>query len=265
MRSSKRIRIGLGIALVALLAGCDGPCEKISSIDGPKLSANGVDLSTYVAVGTSLTAGTQSDGLVDHHQVHSFPSIFARQIGMTVQIDGKGTFTMPTVSADGFPKPLLEIKSFSPLIISRAGRSPGAPTNSSQNFAYHDMGVPGAILFDLVDSSFYHSAPPQIRQDFNNMNLVQRSRGLIITQALSLAPTIMSVEYGANEVLGPATQGSAPNANTAAAHAQLMTAAINTIHTVLPGTRVALFNVPDVTSIPFFTTLPAFTLNLANG
>src|SRR5262245_45774844 len=171
MRSSKRTRIGLGIALVALLAGCEGPCEKIASIDGPKLSANGVDLSTYVAVGTSLSAGTQSDGLVDRHQVHSFPSIFARQIGKTVQIDGQGTFAIPTANQDGFPKPLLEIKSYSPLIISRAGRTGGVPTNGSQNFAYHNMGIPGALLFDLVDSSFYHSAPPQVRTDFNNMNL----------------------------------------------------------------------------------------------
>src|SRR5262249_39041319 len=38
------------------------------------------------------------------------------------------------------------------------------------------------------------------------------------------------------------------------------------VHTVLPGTRLAVFNVPDVTAIPFFTTFPAFTLNVAlNG
>src|SRR5262247_1286085 len=120
MSSSKRIRIGLGIALVAMLAGCDGPCEKISSIDGPKLSSNGVDLSTYVAVGTSLSSGFESGGLVDRHQVHSFPSIFARQIGKTVQTDGQGGFTQPAINFDGIPA-LTEIKSYAPLIISNAG------------------------------------------------------------------------------------------------------------------------------------------------
>src|SRR5262249_50735786 len=146
-------------------------------------------------------------GLVDRHQVHSFPSLFARQIGKSVQLDGHGTFTQPTVNFDGIP-PLLEIKSYAPLIISSAGRTPGAPTNSSQNFAYHNLGVPGAVLLDLVDTTnYYQDVPPVLRQNFGFFNLIVRSRGSILVQALSLAPTIMSLEYGANEVLGPTVFG----------------------------------------------------------
>jgi hypothetical protein len=44
-----------------------------------------------------------------------------------------------------------------------------------------------------------------------------------------------------------------------------MTNALNSIHTALPGTKVAVFNVPDVTGIPFFTTFPAFTLSTTTG
>ena len=258
--------LGAAIALMAALAGCSGPCEKIDRINGPALNANGVDLSTYVAVGTSLSSGYESGGLVDRHQVHSFPSIFARQIGKTVDIvGGSGTFTQPTINQDGIPA-LLEIKSFSPLIISNAGRTTGAPTNFAQPSAFHNMGIPGAILVDLVDSSFYHSAPPQIRQNFTYFNIIQRSRGLIVDQALSLNPTVMSIEYGANEVLGPtATAGVPPDPSTGPTYAQLMTIALNKIHTLSPNTRVAVFNVPDVATIPFFTTLSAFTVSLTTG
>src|SRR5438045_3349235 len=110
MRHLTRTRLGLAIALIAAVAGCSGPCDKLDSINGPTSNANGVDLTTYVAVGTSLSSGYESGGLVDRHQVHSFPSIFARQIGKTVEIaGGSGTFTQPTINFDGIPA-LLEIK-----------------------------------------------------------------------------------------------------------------------------------------------------------
>jgi lysophospholipase L1-like esterase len=267
MSTLTRTRLGFAIALMAALAGCSGPCDKLDSINGPALNANSVDLSTYVAVGTSLSSGYESGGLVDRHQVHSFPSIFARQIGKTVDlVGGSGTFTQPTINQDGIPA-LLEIKSFSPLVISNAGRTTGAPTNLSQPFAYHNLGIPGAILVDLVDTTNYHNTvPPVNRQNFTYFNIIQRTRGTVLAQALSLAPTIMSIEYGANEVLGPsATGGVAPNPATGQAYAQLMTIALNTIHSTLQGTRVVVLNVPDVTTIPFFTTLSAFTVSATTG
>src|SRR5215468_12395583 len=103
MRTLTRTRLALAIALMAALAGCSGPCDKLDSITGPTLNANGVDLSTYVAVGTSLSSGYESGGLVDRHQVHSFPSLLARQIGKIVDVTGGGTFTQPTINFDGIP------------------------------------------------------------------------------------------------------------------------------------------------------------------
>jgi hypothetical protein len=256
MNTSMRCKLAIVLALAAVLGGCSGPCSKIEPINGPTLAGNGVDLSTYVAVGTSLTSGFESGGIVDRHQVHSFPSLFATQIGKSVQMNGQGTFTQPTVSGDGIDT-LLEIKSYSPLIISRSNRTAGVPTNFAQNFPYHDLGVPGAILPDLVDSTRYQFNP--------FFGLIQRGRGTILAQALSLAPSILSLEYGANEILGFATQGLPPLPSTGAAYAQLMTLALNSIHTALPGTKVAVFNVPDVTSIPFFSTFPPFTVSTTTG
>lgn len=266
MSSRLRVRLGLVVAVAMVIAGCEGPCSKISSLNGPALDANGVDLSSYVAVGTSLSSGYESGGLVDRHQVHSFPSLFATQIGKTVQIDGKGSFTEPTVNFDGIPA-LLEIKSYDPLLISRAGRTTGAPTNLSQNFAYHNLGIPGSLLLDLVDTTHYHQTqPPVNRTNFTYFNLIQRTRGRLLEQALSLSPSLLSLEFGANEVLGPsATLGVAPAANTSNFYGGLMTSALNAIHTLSPATKVAVFNVPDVTSIPFFTTLSPFTQNATTG
>ena len=259
MKVSLRFRLGIVLALAAALAGCEGPCTSIERINGPTLSSNGVDLTTYVAVGTSLSSGYMSGGLVDRHQVHSFPALFATQIGKSVQIDGQGTFTFPAINGDGIP-PLLEIRSYNPPALSNSGRVLGSPTNFTQPSAYHNLGIPGAVLLDLVDSTHYHATvPPVNRTNFAYWDIIQRRRGVLLQQALSLQPTIMSVEYGANELLGPTVNaGTSPNPATNLGHAALMTAAMNAIHTVLPGTRVAVVNVPDVTSIPFFTTIPPF-------
>jgi len=266
MRISLRFRLGLVLALAAALAGCQGPCSSIERINGPALSANGVDLSTYVAVGTSLTSGYESGGLVDRHQSHSFPVLFARQIGKSAQFDGKGPFTFPSISADGIP-PLVEVKSYVPLVISNAGRTLGQPVNLLQPFPYHNLGIPGSILLDLVDTTHYHSTvPPVNRTNFTYFDLIQRGHGTVLAQALSLQPTILSLEYGANELLGPTVNaGTAPSASTGATHAFLMTTALNLIHASSPATRVAVFNVPDVTSIPFFTTLSPFTVSATTG
>jgi GDSL-like Lipase/Acylhydrolase len=266
MKTSLRIRLGLVLALAAALAGCEGPCSRIESINGPTLSANGVNLTTYVAVGTSLSAAYESGGVVDRHQIVSFPSLFARQIGKTADLNGgAGTFTQPTMNQDGIPA-LLEIKSLQPLIVNNTGRTTGIPTNLAQASAYHNMGIPGALLVDLVDSTHYHaSVAPVFRTNYTYFNIIQRARGTVLSQALSLQPTFMSIEYGANEVLGPTTSGVAPSTATGAAYAQLMTGALNAIHTLSPNTKVAVFNVPDVTSIPYFTTFPAFTINVVTG
>lgn len=265
MNRSMRLKLSTVLAIAVSLAGCAGPCSKIDRVDGPKLATNGLDLSTYVAVGTSLSSGFESGGLVDRHQVHSFPAVFATQIGKTVQIDGKGAFTLPTVNFDGIPA-LLEIKWYSPLIIDNLGRTTGAPTNFAQGPAYHNLGVPGAVLLDLVDTTHYHNTvPPVNRENFTYFNLIQRGRGSILEQALSLQPTLVSLEYGANEVLGPTTSGVAPSDLTAAGYAQLMTIALNAIHAASPATRVAVFNVPDVISIPFFTTFPTSTVSTTSN
>jgi len=261
----KHLRLAPILGLAAFLAGCQGPCDKIETISGPTLSNGTADFTTYAAVGTSISAGWQSGGLVDRHQVHAFPALFATQIGKTVQLNGQGSFTLPTVDHDGQPA-LLKIQSFSPLIISTAGQTAGAPENFSQNSAYHNMAVPGALAFDFGDTSCYYTTnAPLFRTNFGMFNLIVRGRGSIAAQAIGLGPTFLSMEYGANEVLGSATSGVSTLTFPSALFATILTGAVNAIHATLPGTKIALFTVPDVTAIPFFTTFPPFTFSLTTG
>jgi len=191
---------------------------------------------------------------VVHHQQHSYASLFARQIG--------APFTIPSVSADSRP-PLLRIVSFGPpLIISAAGRTTGTPTNNTQAAAFNNMGIPGALLFDLADETFYYGGLPRPTDPFE---IVARHRGTILAQVASLDPTFVSLEYGANEVLGPATSGAGDASLTPVQFGGLLNEWLNFVKANLPLAKIALITVPDVTSIPFFNTFPPFTVSLTTG
>lgn len=264
---TKRLQALTIAALAAFLAGCQGPCDSIESISRPTLTAGSADFSTYVSVGTSISAGTQSNGLVDRHQVKSFPSIFARQIGKTVLSSGVGDFSLPAVDFDGFPA-LLRVVSYSPLLISNAGRTTGNFINLAHPTSYRNMAVPFAIALDFVDSTHYYATVPPVNRTPLAQNFftnIVRHRGTIAQQALGQAPTFVSFEYGSNEVLGPATTGATINALTSNAFAAATTAGIDAIHATLPTTKVAVMTVPDPTLTPYVRTFSAFTVSLTTG
>lgn len=264
---TKRLQFLAIAALAAFLAGCQGPCDSIESINRPTLTAGDADFSTYVSVGTSISAGTQSNGLVDRHQVRSFPAIFARQIGKTVLSSGTGDFTLPVVDFDGFPA-LLRVASYSPLILTNAGRTTGNFINNAHPSSYRNMAVPFAIALDFVDSTHYYATVPPVNRTPLAQNFftnIVRHRGTIAQQALGQGPTFMTFEYGSNEVLGPTTLGTTINALTSNAFAAATTAGIDAIHATLPNTKVAVVNVPDPTLTPYVRTFSAFTVSLTTG
>lgn len=261
----KTLRILPVLAVAALLAGCEGPCQKIDTISGPSLTSGTADFSNVAAVGTSISAGYQSGGVVNRHQVRAFPALFAAQVGRTVLADGTGDFTFDAINGDGLP-PLLEIKSLSPLVIDSTGRSTGLPTNAAQATDYHNLAIPGQLAVDFVDSTYYGFGPSAIHPDVNFFNLVvYRHRGLGVMQLARRAPTFISYEFGANEVLGLATQGAAPSPLLLGSYTPSVRGALNTIHALLPNAKVAITTVPDVTAIPFFTTFPPVTISLTTG
>jgi hypothetical protein len=249
--ASRTLLAALGAAL--LLSGC----SKISAIVAPGVRGGRADFSVYAAMGTSISAGFQSGGLVVTHQQKSFPVLFSQQVHASA-------FTIPSIGADGIP-PLLRIVSLSPLIVSNAGRVLGAPMNFAQPSAYHNLGIPGAVVFDVADSSAYHSSPNAVgRTDFTFFNLIQRSRGTLLAQVASLAPTFISFEYGADEALGPVLAGGTTPSLPGATFAALLHGTLDGVQAYAPGAKLVIINVPDVVSIPFVTTFPPVVLD-ANG
>ncbi len=257
MNAKKSIRLAPSLALAlaaAAIAAALVSCGKIAAITQPTAGSGRANFSVYVSMGTSVTAGTESGGLVEHHQRQSYAYLFARQAGAA-------SFTIPSVSDPGVPA-LLRILSLNPLIISDLGLAPGTWTNLAQPTPYHNMGVPFALLPDAVDSTNYYNQFPERNDVFDH---IVRHHGTILQQVLSLAPTFISIEYGGNEVLGAATQGSGTPLLSAPLFGFLLRTLVGTIATFSPQTKLALLTVPDVTTIPFFNTLSPITVNAGTG
>ena len=241
MNRNLRLTIIAGVAVATIALGA---CSKIKPVTAPAVTSGSADFSVIAAIGTSVTSGFESGGLVEAHQLKAFPLAFAHQVG--------ATFTYPGISPDGFPA-LLRLVSIVGPVINNSGRVEGTELYRSQTAAFNNLGVTGSILFDVTSNSLYGRNPTFTGKFFD---YVMRGRaGTLLTEALSLNPTFVILEEGSNEVLGPALTGGGTPAATPAQYAGLLTATLNALAPSTSSRKVAIFNIPDVTSIPYFTTI----------
>jgi lysophospholipase L1-like esterase len=203
------------------------------------------NFATYVSVGDSLAAGFVSGALVETHQANSVPALLARQAAAS-------DFQQPLITAPGIP-PELSLEGLLPLptIVRRPGL--GAPRNIALPRPYNNLAVPGTTLINaltlLTDGGGLH-------------DVILRGRGTQLAQAVALRPTFVTLWIGNNDVLGAAVNGRAIDGVTLTP-APAFRAAFQTAVTALRGTgaTVVAANLPDVTTIPFVTTLPPVVLN----
>ncbi len=205
------------------------------------------DFSRYVAIGDSLTAAFNSGGLLRDVQVNSYPAIIWREA-----TGGNAGFEQPLVGAPGAP-PLLALQSLAPLrIVPRAAQN-GPPLNLTLPRPYNNLAVPGADVRDVVTtvSGGLH-------------DLVLRGLGTQLQQAVALQPTFATVWAGNNDVLGAAVSGIVIDGVTLTSVANFeadFRAIVNTLAS--RGVEMAIANLPDVTAIPYVTTIPPVVVNPA--
>ena len=210
------------------------------------------DFTKYVAIGDSLTAGFASGGLHADVQERSYPALLARQAGV-------GDFQQPLAGPPGIP-PLLAIQGFangSPIINPRAAQ-PGPPLNLNLPRPYDNLAVPG---YDTAEALNVVSDPNNPLSD-----LVLRGLGTMVQQALVQQPTFVTVWLGNNDVLGAATSGIVIDGVTLTPRAEFRTAYRTILGAVAQsGAQMAVANIPDVTALPFVTTIPPVVVNPATS
>jgi lysophospholipase L1-like esterase len=208
------------------------------------------NFTTYVSVGDSLAAGFESGSLVETHQNRSAPALIARQAG----VQG---FQQPLVSEPGIP-PELTLVSLVPVpVIAPKAATSGAPKNLALARPYNNLAVPGATTVDALtrttDAGGLH-------------DLILRGLGTQVQQAVALRPTAITLWIGNNDVLGAALRGRAidgvtltPTAVFRATYGQIVAALKTT------SAFIVAANLPDVTTIPFVTTIRPYVVNPSTG
>lgn len=237
-----------------------GGCQDYQALNLEEINSGNADFSNYVAVGNSLTAGYQNGALYRDAQEYSFPKLLARQLRVETDF-GQPTVGNPGLGiVNGKAMGRLEVTSFSPLTVVRNKRA-GSPIFRESNKPFENMGVPGSILIDYLNPGNQgnlkeRSTDPQ-HPNFNpfysfvlpNSELA-KSEPNLHNQVVAQNPSFITFWLGNNDVLAFVTSGGQGQPITDASDfSQLYQASVQALQST--GASVVLYNIPDVTSIPF--------------
>ena len=221
-------------------------CEDRNDLTEPTDSVNTgtVSFAKFVSIGNSLTAGYQSGALYKSAQMYSYGNLIANQVNTL--------YEQPIVSDPGIGGRMV-IKSLEPFS-TESQPSTGLPENTGLATSYNNLGIPGIVLADVLTTT----ASPSDYVGINPLiDVVLRDKGSVLTQALSSQPTFMTIWIGNNDILGYATSGGLRPYTPIEGDVTF-----GGLYTQMLGAiaqagiqNVVVANIPDVSAIPFFTTV----------
>ncbi|WP_346881895.1 G-D-S-L family lipolytic protein [uncultured Algibacter sp.] len=244
----------------------------------PELTSGSVDFSNYVAIGASFTAGFTDGGLFIASQENSFPNILSKEFTKV----GGGNFVQPLMSDNtggilvggniarsyrltfnsetATPQPLntflTELGAPVPTITTEAGINIGSDFNN--------FGIPGAKSFHLIAPGYAGFNPYYAR-------IASAPAATVLGDAMAKNPTFFTLsEVGGNDVLGNALSGG--ESDMMASNYDPITPvgnfdnALNQLIDGLTsnGAKGVITNVPNITDLPHFTTVPFKPLSPLN-
>ncbi len=246
----KLISVSLVLALTLFIG-----CEDRSELNAPAPPNTGsVSFERFVTLGNSLTAGYQSSSLFQSAQVYSFGA----QIAKLVDVKYEQAYMSDPGSGGR-----IEVGSLSPFSL-KVNSGKGAPVNLNYAAPYNNLGVPGAFVYDILNAkSSLTCYTAKAGQPNPLFDVILRGQGSEFQQAKAQKPTLLSCWIGANDVLGYATSGGVNPLTDAATFGFLYNQLADSLASLK--TKVIVANIPSVTSIPFFTTIPAALKDPASG
>jgi hypothetical protein len=254
--------------VIALSVGICCSCKP--NLTAPAPSKGSVSPTRYVAIGNSITSGYADGALSYEGQMNSYPYIIAQQL----KLIGGGNFNQPLVNQSsigvgmpptygapfklGYSTDCLGVNSLGPIPTATVGDMSIFSTNifTSQG-PFNNMGVPGAKAITVVASGYGNL--PNGNPFFTRM-ASNPATASILSDAEAINPTFFSMFIGNNDVLAYAMNGGAldsitPSAGVVGVGFDASILAITNTLTA-NGAKGVIGNIPDITSLPFFTTVP---------
>jgi len=271
-----KYRYILFLVIIGLLYSCKPELDEFSPSQGS------ADFSTYVALGNSLTAGYADGALYLSGQENSYPNILAKQF----QKAGGGSFSLPLMPNEdgigisitpqgmalttklilGFKTDCLDKTSLAPIQLVENpdqlelfGQLTAPVAGPVNNF-----GVYGAKSVHLLAPGYGDPAglvTPIPTANPYYVRFASSAISTILGDAISTLPTFFTLWIGNNDVLGYALSGGIGDTITTPFwFGAYMKTIIETLNAT--GAKGAVANIPSVTSIPFFNTIPYNALEL---
>ncbi len=260
------------IIIFALLFSC-----KPDITDEFKASKGTADFSRYLSFGNSLTAGFADGALSRIGQQNSYPGIIAKQLK---HVGFEGEFKQPLMPTDngvgvsvqgldlifstkmilGYATDCLGVTSLAPVLANPDATQQELMnrlmTSVSNQGPFNNIAVPGMKSWEAFNQ-FLNLNPYFTR-------FKSEGSAILLDEIPKINPTFFTLWLGANDVLMYATSGGTSQMDQITNY-QVFAAAMDTVVNALTenGARGAIANIPHITSIPFFTTVPynAIVLN----
>jgi len=184
LRLNTLTRVAALGAVVALAACSDKPNPL-----GPSTPVGGDIFKSYVALGNSITAGFQSNGIMDSTQRQSYARLLAIQMGTQ--------YHYAALAGRGCTPPIVNGLTGALFANAPAGTC-DLRTTSSVTDILNNVAVPGARVLDPTSASTVAS---------NALTTFILGGKTQVQRALDANPTFVSIWIGNNDVLQPALSG----------------------------------------------------------
>jgi len=291
-KRNQHFKLTGAVLACAVISACSSDSPD-SSLNSGTASSGTADVSEFVSIGDSLTAGYADGALYLLGQTNSFPNILAQQFA---DADGVAVdFEQPLAQTDlgGFlvagMTGVLENRFVLDADTQTPERLAGDPTeevigSGLNGMTFNNMGVPGAKSFHLGAVGYGDPGPGpgtflgvSSSPYFARFALDQVTSS-VVADAAAQQPSFYTMWIGNNDVLSFATSGGigvdqlgnaditgaidpaneygSNDITDPTAFAGVYAGLVGAMTAANPAVQGVLINIPDVSTIPFFTTVP---------
>lgn len=233
-------------------------CEDYNDLDLQDSGSNQIDLSNYVAVGNSLTAGFQNNALYRDAQEYSFPALLAER--MQIEDFEQPLISNPGLSTEG----RIEVTNLQ-TNETTINANQGEPINTKLGRPFNNLGIPGAQLADYLNSDNSLN-DRQLYPVIVNQGNPQTPMQSVHAAVQALQPTVVTFWLGNNDILNYVTSGGLQEFTNPAEFQQEYSEAITALKSISSGPTVLTPNIPAVSALPFATRVgPTFKEQISNN